>query len=390
MQSVLFVAINIAIAAAIGGLTNFLAIRMLFYPRKAWFIMGKRVPFTPGLIPKRREELAVSLGKVVGQYLITSEGLRRTLLSPAFAGKVTERLEGWLRRLAAREGTIRDWAVERWGEERAAAWETWLGGRLDDWLRRGLRHAWIDRRWKDRTLGELLSSPEAAVPDQWMDRAAGAVVSALQEELRSERGDRLIRSMVVRFFRESGGLLGTIAGMFVNEEQVSRKIRSLALSALESEETRGEIREMIRSKVREWERMTLAALVEALAGPDGFRRLEEAAAERLGRWAPERRLLELRWSELLNDRSLGWIVGRLPHVVERGLELAGDEMDRMVAAFNLPELVRRQVSSFPVERVEQIVLSVSGREFRAITWLGAVLGGMIGLVQSLMLLAING
>jgi uncharacterized membrane protein YheB (UPF0754 family) len=49
----------------------------------------------------------------------------------------------------------------------------------------------------------------------------------------------------------------------------------------------------------------------------------------------------------------------------------------------LPQLVEAQVAKFPIERLEEIILSVSGKEFRAITWLGVLLGGLIGLVQSL-------
>jgi uncharacterized membrane protein YheB (UPF0754 family) len=53
-------------------------------------------------------------------------------------------------------------------------------------------------------------------------------------------------------------------------------------------------------------------------------------------------------------------------------------------AVNLPQLVQEQVEKFPIERLEEVILSVSGREFRAITWLGVLLGGIIGLFQSLL------
>ena len=51
------------IGALIGGITNHLAIKMLFRPHEAKYIGSWRVPFTPGLIPKRRDELANNLGK---------------------------------------------------------------------------------------------------------------------------------------------------------------------------------------------------------------------------------------------------------------------------------------------------------------------------------------
>ena len=38
-----------------------------------------------------------------------------------------------------------------------------------------------------------------------------------------------------------------------------------------------------------------------------------------------------------------------------------------------------------MDKVERVILSITGSEFRAITWLGALLGGMIGIIQALML-----
>jgi uncharacterized membrane protein YheB (UPF0754 family) len=36
-----------------------------------------------------------------------------------------------------------------------------------------------------------------------------------------------------------------------------------------------------------------------------------------------------------------------------------------------------------MDQVEEVILGITGREFKAITWLGALLGGLIGIVQAL-------
>ena len=46
------------IGALIGYLTNWLAVKMLFRPRKALYIGKFHVPFTPGVIPRRKAALA--------------------------------------------------------------------------------------------------------------------------------------------------------------------------------------------------------------------------------------------------------------------------------------------------------------------------------------------
>ena len=60
------------------GYTNHLAIKMLFRPHRPIYIGKFQVPFTPGLIPKRRDELAVQLGKMVVEHLLTPEGIGKS------------------------------------------------------------------------------------------------------------------------------------------------------------------------------------------------------------------------------------------------------------------------------------------------------------------------
>ncbi len=70
------------IGAAIGYMTNSIAIAMLFKPYKTWKVLGLKVPFTPGVIPKHREELARNIGNMVGNLLLNEETLGKQLTSP--------------------------------------------------------------------------------------------------------------------------------------------------------------------------------------------------------------------------------------------------------------------------------------------------------------------
>ena len=51
------------LGAVIGYVTNRIAIQMLFRPRTGKRILGFHVPFTPGIIPKNRNELAASIAR---------------------------------------------------------------------------------------------------------------------------------------------------------------------------------------------------------------------------------------------------------------------------------------------------------------------------------------
>ena len=70
--------------ALIGYFTNALAIRMLFRPLTRKYLLGVPVPLTPGIIPRRRGELARSIGRMVARDLLSAEAVRARLQSETF------------------------------------------------------------------------------------------------------------------------------------------------------------------------------------------------------------------------------------------------------------------------------------------------------------------
>jgi uncharacterized membrane protein YheB (UPF0754 family) len=59
--------------------------------------------------------------------------------------------------------------------------------------------------------------------------------------------------------------------------------------------------------------------------------------------------------------------------------------EALEAGLDVPALVTEKVASFPIEKLEAMVLQVAAQELRAIEILGGVLGLLIGLVQVLVL-----
>lgn len=76
------------IGAVIGYITNDIAIRMLFRPRTAKHLFGIKIPFTPGLIPKEKSRIAVSIGNAISKNLMNKEALEKTLLSQEMFDKI--------------------------------------------------------------------------------------------------------------------------------------------------------------------------------------------------------------------------------------------------------------------------------------------------------------
>ncbi len=63
------------VGAFIGYFTNYIAIKMLFLPKKAYFIFNIRIPLTPGLIPKKRKNLIDKISNVVSSKVVNKKDI---------------------------------------------------------------------------------------------------------------------------------------------------------------------------------------------------------------------------------------------------------------------------------------------------------------------------
>lgn len=76
------------LGAIIGYATNYIAVKMLFRPYKPWKIGNFTLPFTPGIVPKRKNALARAIGDAVGHHLFTGDDLKDLLLADKTKEKV--------------------------------------------------------------------------------------------------------------------------------------------------------------------------------------------------------------------------------------------------------------------------------------------------------------
>ena len=78
------------IGGIIGYFTNDLAIKMLFRPYKPMYLGRLRLPFTPGIVPRRLEDLAVLLGREVEARFFNADDLEILFQSQEFSSTVAE------------------------------------------------------------------------------------------------------------------------------------------------------------------------------------------------------------------------------------------------------------------------------------------------------------
>lgn len=92
----------------IGYITNDLAIKMLFRPRKSIYIGKFHIPFTPGLIPRQKIRIAKSIGQMISGQLLNQETLREVFLSDEMLEKMGTKIRSFLQSLREESRTVRE------------------------------------------------------------------------------------------------------------------------------------------------------------------------------------------------------------------------------------------------------------------------------------------
>ncbi len=95
--------VKVLFGALAGGITNTLAIWMLFHPYTPPKVLGGRLKFLHGAIPKNQPRLAKAIGRTVGERLLTEDDLTDVLATKEFRGAFQDRLLVFLEQLLTQE-----------------------------------------------------------------------------------------------------------------------------------------------------------------------------------------------------------------------------------------------------------------------------------------------
>lgn len=106
------------IGAVIGYATNWVAVKMLFRPRKEICVFGRRLLFTPGVIPRGKARLARAIGRAVEEQLLTAEVLKEVLLSSEKKERLRSEVSAFLEKERKSEESLRQAAQRLLPEER--------------------------------------------------------------------------------------------------------------------------------------------------------------------------------------------------------------------------------------------------------------------------------
>ncbi|MEM7417674.1 MAG: DUF445 family protein [Gemmatimonadota bacterium] len=92
-QELLLIALKVLFGALAGGLTNTIAVWMLFHPYEPPTLFKRwRLGFLHGAIPKNQPRLAAAIGRTVGNRLLTPDDLTSTFANQEFRDAFDQRL----------------------------------------------------------------------------------------------------------------------------------------------------------------------------------------------------------------------------------------------------------------------------------------------------------
>ncbi|XRL98809.1 DUF445 domain-containing protein [Bacillus subtilis] len=362
----------IVIGAAIGAVTNHLAIQMLFRPYKAYYLFGKRVPFTPGLIPRRRDELAKQMGLMVVNHLLTPEGIKKRLVSDVAKTQALRAGEQLIQKLSLSEVTVKE-ALEKAGMKRPEkAADAWISSWTDDKLNE------LFRQYGDQSLKELVPIEVQEKLEEKIPMISGYILSRSVSYFESDEGKIRLGNMIDDFLKERG-MLGSMVQMFLGNSSLADRVLPELLKFLRNEETNKLLSDLLKN---EWGKLREYTFNEA----------DEKWNAKALIFSLKRRMLQAFSTAPFFNNTIGTLTVRyeseltqqmLPALLDKLLEGISSNLESVLKRLRLEEIVKEQVDQFPVERLEEMVLSISKKEFKMITYLGALLGGIIGAIQAL-------
>ena len=384
----------------IGYYTNDIAIKMLFRPYKVLYIFGRKVPFTPGLIPSNQERLGQNIANAIMKSLLTPEemqNLARKLLQP-------ERMQGgifWLLRLVVDQvkgdknprstkilaGILRDLLGESLPRllKVLARQETFLETQIDQIFDQILLEFQLTQEQSNRLADWLL---EAILPP---DKLRQIIIDFIT--------DRTIQTIDESFREKTSGTYWVVANLFGLKNTLTR-LRTFCLDEKEASNQR--LQELIKElKMRDRLKELLQNLSLQNLPVGTVRQLRKTIRDSVRQYlqnSGSSLLKELTksadWERisivLLNRLSSSTVVNTSLEVVARDLALILEkylEKDlEMIVAQAIPILsidqviVERVKATSPAE-LEAAIEGIVKNELQAIVTLGGVLGFVVGLLQ---------
>lgn len=308
------------IGGVIGYITNDIAIRMLFRPHQAKYVLGIHIPFTPGIIPKEKGRIAEAIGNVVSENFMNNEVLTKYLLADEMVGKVRAAVSGFICEQQENPETVSQFLGHYFTEEEVS--------RIAQSINENLAGQ-IQTKLLDSSVGETIARLT-------MDR-----VSA---KLNSDGASEILAGL--------GGMMGGIGG---------------ATTALLGKNVVSKFLELLRKPAEKF----LGNHINKMFREDGSQMVRKLLGDEVQAFlnTPVQDVLAGK-EELLQQFADG--------VVSVYSIIIREHLPRILASVDISKIIRERIQEMDVDETEKLIFQVMDKELKAIVWLGALLGLLMG------------
>lgn len=307
----------------IGYITNDIAIRMLFRPHKAKYLFGIHIPFTPGIIPKEKGRIAEAIGGVISENLMNNEVLEKYLLSDEIIGKVRSAVEEFI-------------STQQQNQES-----------VDRFLGHYLSKDEIDTIAQNINQSITKQTYEKIADSSVGDKVAHIAIDHVAQKLTIDGAQELLSGIGGAL----GGLKGMAAGLFG-----------------------GNIVAKFLGMLREPAEHFLAKNINTMLRDNG----EEIVSNMIGGEVdnflnkPVCKLLEG------HEEQLAQTVDTIESIYR---SIITEHLPKILESIDISKIVRERINEMDVNETEKLIFQVMDKELKAIVWLGALLGLLMGCIN---------
>lgn len=411
--------IPIIVGATIGYSTNWLAIKMLFRPYYAKKIFGIKLPFTPGLIPKESKRIAKSIGESIALYLITPETIIKAIQSDRIDENIRSSIEFSINKIKGSKNTIIG-LLDLLDLEYHPKLSRFIETKLSKFIIMKLKEEKFEESLKigintiirkeiqnlardDRRIGEILPPVFIRRIKENVIGNKNDITGALKDILKNPSVKVKLKKAIINIIEENVPKLITA---FISLERISDKVYSAIDTQLDNANTSDDIvyainkviDKMIDSSVSD-----LSKMVDRSITDEDIERISQSILDNIylekdnGSYI---KMLEDRLTLIIHNMIWEWsnkpLCDLMKNLEAQSMEdiirflktllqkVAIDKLPSIVESLNISKIVEDQINSFDVSYVEDIILEISSKELKAITWLGALLGGILGVLSPLL------
>ncbi|MCL2855611.1 MAG: DUF445 family protein [Defluviitaleaceae bacterium] len=371
------------IGATIGFSTNVLAIAMLFRPHKQIKLGRFVVPFTPGLIPKEKAQLAKNIGAVLGESVLTPEALANAVATDGVVDAVSAKLGKLLGDFVDDARSIGQMTSETFGisEQELTEQVARRAHGIIDHISQATIPAFIQKAGQGKTVGDVV--PPALI--QYFKELARTrlpqCADLCRKILQHPTGEQFLRQTITKIVKDNAkGLVG----MFINPDKIYNNITEGLLEFLESEAGQAVLAENL-DKAIEW---LLSQSFDHI--PESARIWVAEAVTTLSEHLKANghvdkialSILALSPSEIIPKTARERDMAALARPIV--VFLAKKAGEHVGGILDIPSIVEEKIGQLDTREMEKLVLSVAGKQLKWIAALGGALGFIIGFIPSIM------